>query len=118
MLKKYSKKDNQIFSRFEMKYILNKNLSLSLQNEIKNFMTYDGYVNKDKFKKKYYVRSIYFDNEMYTNFNEKVDGVKIRHKFRIRTYSDKLTKDSKLYLKRKVDIIKELTSKNKIMKMI
>ncbi len=102
MLKKIqTKKDNQIFSRFEMKYILNKNLSLSLQNEIKNFMTYDGYVNKDKFEKKYYVRSIYFDNEMYSNFNEKVDGVKIRHKFRIRTYSDKLTKTSKLYLEEK-----------------
>jgi hypothetical protein len=102
MLKKIqTKKDNQVFSRFEMKYILNKNLSLLIQNEIKNFMTYDGYINKNAPEKKYYVRSIYFDNDDYSNFNEKVDGLKIRHKFRIRTYSNKLTKNSKLYLEEK-----------------
>ena len=95
------KKDNQIFSRFEIKYILNQNLSLSIQNEIKNFMTYDGYINKNSLKKKYYVRSIYFDNDNYSNFNEKVDGLKIRHKFRIRTYAEKLKKNSKLFLEEK-----------------
>ena len=41
-----SKKDNHVFSRFEMKYILTKYLSNSIQNEIKNFMIYDGYINK------------------------------------------------------------------------
>jgi len=102
MMKKIQiKKDNQIFSRFEMKYLLNKNLSLNIQNEIKKFMTYDGYINKDFSEKKYYVRSIYFDNDSYSNFNEKVDGLKIRHKFRIRTYSSKLTKNSTLYLEEK-----------------
>ena len=101
MKKLQLKKDNQIFSRFEIKYILNQSLSLSIQNEIKNFMTYDGHINKNSSKKKYYVRSIYFDNDSYSNFNEKVDGLKIRHKFRIRTYTDKLTRDSKLYLEEK-----------------
>ena len=42
------KKDNHIFSRFEIKYILNKKNSKSIQNEIKNFMTYDGYIDKKK----------------------------------------------------------------------
>ena len=63
MLKKIQiKKDNLIFSRFEMKYILNQKISLSIQNEIKNFMIYDGHINKNSLEKKYYVRSIYFDN--------------------------------------------------------
>jgi len=95
------KKDNQVFSRFEMKYVLSKNISLSIQNEIKKFMKYDGYIDKNSLKNKYYVRSIYFDNDRYSNFNEKVDGLKIRHKFRIRTYSNKLNQTSVLYLEEK-----------------
>ena len=92
------KKDNLIFSRFEMKYILNKKISTSIQNEIKNFMVYDGHISENSRDKKYYVRSIYFDNNDYSSFNEKVDGVKVRHKFRVRTYSDDLKSDTKLYL--------------------
>ena len=95
------KKDNLIFSRFEMKYILNKKISTSIQNEIKNFMVYDGHISENSRDKKYYVRSIYFDNNDYSSFNEKVDGVKVRHKFRVRTYSDDLKSDTKLYLEEK-----------------
>ncbi len=95
------KKDNHIFSRFEIKYILNKKNSKSIQNEIKNFMTYDGYIDKKKKEKKYYVRSIYFDNNQFLNFNEKVDGLKIRHKYRIRTYSNKFYRETKLFLEQK-----------------
>ena len=96
-----SKKDNHVFSRFEMKYILTKYLSNSIQNEIKNFMIYDGYINKKLSNKNYYVRSIYFDDDNFSNFNEKIDGLKLRHKFRIRTYSNKLNNNSKLYLEEK-----------------
>ncbi len=102
MLKNFQiKRDNQIFSRFEFKYILNKGVSQSVQNEIKNFMTYDGYINKKSSDKNYYVRSIYFDNDEFFNFNEKVDGLKIRHKFRIRTYSNILKNKTKLFLEQK-----------------
>ena len=52
MLKKFQiKKDDHIFSRFEIKYIINKQTSEKIQKEIKNFMTYDGYIDK-KIKKK------------------------------------------------------------------
>lgn len=102
MLKKLQiKKDNQIFSRFEIKYIINKQKSEIIQKEIKNFMTYDGHIDKKIKKKKYYVRSIYFDNYKYDNFNEKVDGLKVRHKYRIRTYSKNLLNKINLFLEQK-----------------
>ena len=48
-MKKFQlKKDNQIFSRFEFKYIINKNLSKVIQQEVKNFTTSDDFTkNKD-----------------------------------------------------------------------
>ena len=48
----------------------------SFQNvkEIKNFMVLDKNALKNK-NKNYFVRSLYFDNEIYSNFYEKVDGM-------------------------------------------
>ena len=34
-------------------------------------------------EKGYFVRSLYFDNRLNSNFNEKVDGLLFRHKFRL-----------------------------------
>ena len=97
---KASKNIQQKFSRFEMKYIIRKSISESIQKEIRNFMVYDGYANKE-LKKNYFVRSLYFENNNYSNFNEKVDGVKLRHKYRIRTYSNKLDKNTPIFLELK-----------------
>ena len=79
------KKDNEVFSRFEFKYMIKKNISEAIQNEVKNFTKEDNFLDK---KNKYLVRSLYFDNNLFSNFNEKIDGIKNRHKFRIRTYID------------------------------
>ena len=95
-----SKNIQQKFSRFEMKYIIRKSISERIQKEIRNFMVYDGYANKE-LKKNYFVRSLYFENNNYSNFNEKVDGVKLRHKYRIRTYSNKLDKNTPIFLELK-----------------
>jgi len=95
-----SKNIQQKFSRFEMKYIIRKSISESIQKEIRNFMIYDGYATKE-LKKNYFVRSLYFENNNYSNFNEKVDGVKLRHKYRIRTYSNKLDKNTPIFLELK-----------------
>ena len=95
-----SKNIQQKFSRFEMKYIIRKSISERIQKEIRNFMIYDGYANKE-LKKNYFVRSLYFENNNYSNFNEKVDGVKLRHKYRIRTYSNKLDKNTPIFLELK-----------------
>jgi len=87
---------SQKFFRFEMKYIINEATSKMIQNEIKNFMIYDKFTNKENH---YFVRSLYFDNKLNSNFNEKVDGVRSRYKFRIRTYSRNL--DSPIFLEMK-----------------
>ena len=86
-MRKYQiKKDNNFFSRFEFKYILKKSLSSLIKNEVKHFMYQDKFTKDNEY---YLVRSLYFDNQRCSNFNEKVDGLKNRHKFRIRTYSEK-----------------------------
>ena len=88
------------FSRYEMKYILKKDLSNLIKEEIKNFMIYDGYAAKES-SKGYFVRSLYFDSENYSNFNEKVDGVRSRYKFRIRTYSNNHNENYPIFLELK-----------------
>ena len=45
MKKIQTKKDNEIFSRFEFKYIIKKNVSEAIQNEVKNFTKIDNYAN-------------------------------------------------------------------------
>ena len=78
------KKDNTIFSRFEFKYIVKKDISNLIKKEVAHFMEQDSFTGV---KNKYLVRSLYFDNEFFSNFHEKIDGLKNRHKFRIRTYT-------------------------------
>jgi len=95
MKKFQTKKDNEIFSRFEFKYIIKRNVSEAIQNEVKNFTKIDGYANN---KNKYLVRSLYFDNNLFSNFHDKVDGVKKRYKFRIRTYADHENFNTPLFL--------------------
>ena len=85
------KKENnykKTFSRYEFKYILSKSLSDRIENEVKNFMKHDGFIHKE-LDNRYFVRSLYFDNKFFSNFYEKVDGIKIRKKFRIRSYTNK-----------------------------
>ena len=80
-------KENQILYRYEFKYILNKKTSDQIEKEAQNFMIYDGHVKKE-LNNKYFVRSLYFENNFSSNFYEKVDGMKIRRKYRLRTYSN------------------------------
>ena len=80
-------KENQILYRYEFKYILNKKISNQIEKEARNFMIYDGHVKKE-LNNKYFVRSLYFENNFASNFYEKVDGMKIRRKYRLRTYSN------------------------------
>ena len=70
-----NEKHIQSFSRYEFKYILKKNLSDKIENESKYFMQYDSHANKN-LGNRYFVRSLYFDNQISSNFYEKVDDKK------------------------------------------
>ena len=76
------------FSRYEFKYILNEELKNKVESQIKHFMKYDGYVSNE-YDNSYFVRSLYYDSPSSYNFYEKIDGIKKRKKFRIRTYDNK-----------------------------
>tara|TARA_A100001015_G_scaffold320764_1_gene448389 strand:- start:2306 stop:3043 length:738 start_codon:yes stop_codon:yes gene_type:complete len=91
-------KENQLFTRYEFKYLLRNNEANAIFKESLNFMNYDEYALKNK---GYFVRSLYFDNYDYDNFFEKVDGIKFRKKFRIRTYNDKIGQNNPIYLEAK-----------------
>jgi len=94
-----TKKSIQEFSRFEFKYILNEDLKEKVEKQIQYFMKYDGYVHPE-FNNSYFVRSLYFDSPSSFNFYEKIDGIKKRKKFRLRTY-DKSFGKSALFIEQK-----------------
>ena len=88
------------FSRYEFKYILSKKKSDQIELECKHFMKFDENV-KEVNDNKYFVRSLYFDNIESVNFFDKVDGIKTRRKFRLRTYTNVLKDNESIYLEMK-----------------
>lgn len=76
----------QEFSRYEFKYLLDANRRKNIEREVQMFMSYDGHAMGND-TKNYFVRSLYFDNAAMKNFYEKIDGVRSRSKYRLRTYS-------------------------------
>ena len=88
----------KIFSRYEFKYLIQNHYAEIIFKDSLNFMDCDKYATKDN---SYFVRSLYFDNDDFDNFFEKVDGIKFRKKFRIRTYESKKKIDNKVYLESK-----------------
>ena len=91
-------RDNQLFTRYEFKYLINDSIANILYKDALNFMEYDKFALKTN---GYFVRSLYFDNNDYDNFFEKVDGIKFRKKFRIRTYNKKNLKKNPIFLEAK-----------------
>ncbi len=85
------------FYRYEFKYILENKLRKEIENELTNFMDLDPFV-KELPGKKYFVRSLYFDDPYYSFYYEKIDGMLHREKFRIRTYSKQKVIKNPIYL--------------------
>ena len=50
------------------------------------------------FNENFAVRSLYFDDPNYVNYYEKIDGMKLRHKFRLRTYGKTCSQDVPIFL--------------------
>ena len=90
-------KDNTLFRRYEFKYLLNSKIANQIKDEAKKFMLIDSYAKKGE-DQSYFVRSLYFDNDEYQNFYDKVDGIRSRKKFRLRTYEKKLSKNNLIFL--------------------
>lgn len=88
------------FSRYEFKFILDPNLRKRVEEDIKPFVRYDGFAS-EKLKNKYFVRSLYFDNDVFSHYYEKIDGVRSRRKFRLRTYQTDQKENSPIFLELK-----------------
>jgi hypothetical protein len=79
----------QHFARYEFKYLLPPDIRQQIEEEISQFMYIDGHVDPS-LDQVYFVRSLYFETPTRKNYYEKIDGVKTRKKYRLRTYSKTL----------------------------
>jgi hypothetical protein len=85
-LKQQTVKSPLHFARFEFKYLLPLQLRQKIEQDLAFFLQYDPFV-ADKEGHRYAVRSLYYDDPVYSAFYDKVDGLHSRSKFRVRTYS-------------------------------
>jgi len=74
-------------SRYEFKYQITYEMIPQIGEYIAPFTTVDPHL-VDAANNKYTVRSIYFDTPTLDFYYEKMDGLKIRKKLRIRTYNE------------------------------
>lgn len=88
------------FSRFEFKYILHKKLREAVESELQFFMELDPFVSQDD-AHRYQVRSLYFDDPERTAFYDKIDGLRERSKFRVRTYGKQPDDVTPVFLEQK-----------------
>ena len=89
----------QDFARYEFKYILSNRVRQQIESEIVHFMKYDGHVHKE-LNNSYYVCSLYFDSSTNEYYYEKIDGIKYRRKYRIRTYGHQPEVGLPIFLKK------------------
>ena len=69
--------ENKTLQRYEFKYFLRSSACEEIINHVKNFMTLDKFADNTQ-NKKYLVRSIYFDDKSNSNFEEKINGYRVR----------------------------------------
>jgi SPX domain protein involved in polyphosphate accumulation len=82
--------------RLEYKYLIPVSLLSHIRSDLLPFLEMDKYAG-DKDNKEYTVRSIYFDTPQMRYYFEKVEGIKIRKKVRIRSY-DEYESDKTVFL--------------------
>ena len=84
--------------RFENKYILSQSAYYRVVNSIKPISIHDA---NSALGKTYKVRSLYYDNRDFSAYVEKINGINVRDKFRIRTYEIDENKISKIKIEMK-----------------
>ena len=89
--------------RYEFKYLVPFSMLDKLRNALMPYLEYDKFADIRP-NKEYVVRSVYFDNPYLDAYYEKLDGIKVRKKLRIRVYNE-FSEDSLAFLeiKRKQD---------------
>lgn len=89
--------------RYEQKYLVAYDMLELLRKRIEPFVYPDTHTSEDLGFPQYTVRSIYYDSYSLDAVDEKLEGVELRKKFRIRVY-DKEGPNSKVFLeiKRKI----------------
>ena len=85
------------FARFEFKYILPRTRQEAFEKELLYFVQLDPFVEKQR-GNRYFVRSLYFDDPVYSAYYDKIDGLHTRSKFRLRTYASEPTADVPVFL--------------------
>lgn len=73
--------------RLEYKYLIPVSDLQKIKNKMAPYLVLDKYAAKNK-SKDYTVRSLYFDNPKLQYYFEKVEGIKVRKKIRIRVYDN------------------------------
>jgi SPX domain protein involved in polyphosphate accumulation len=73
--------------RLEYKFLVKNEDLDKLRKRILPFVEYDPFVKEGEVKE-YTVRSIYFDSSKFNYYHEKIDGIKIRKKLRVRSYDN------------------------------
>lgn len=104
--------------RHEYKVFLNYSDYLTVRSRLRAVIPHDKHVDETG---EYKIRSLYFDNLYNKALWEKINGVDIREKFRIRCYNDnydfiKLEKKSKIY--GMCDKVSETVTKDEVQKII
>ncbi len=90
-------------NRLEYKYLLPLTIIDQLRNDLLRYMEYDEYASRRPLKG-YTVRSIYLDSYDFKCYYEKLDGILVRNKFRVRGYDTREeNKNIFLEIKRKHD---------------
>ncbi len=82
--------------RVEHKYLVPNTLIEQIRADMLPYVEMDSFANKPD-AQGYTVRSVYYDTPSFDCYDEKVEGIKVRMKFRIRGY-DKRDEDSLVFL--------------------
>ena len=90
----------QDFRRYEFKYVVDNATADLIRTDSLEFLELDPFL-KQSGEDRYSVRSLYFDNPTTEHFYEKIDGLKTRRKYRLRTYTSKLSDAEFFFLEQK-----------------
>jgi hypothetical protein len=70
--------------RYEYKYLISEQSAVLLRCQLAALLSTDEHSNGDG---RYFIRSVYFDDADYTAYHDKLAGVNVRNKYRLRFYN-------------------------------